>query len=419
MAQTFVLGFSRGDDHRAELIREIPALDACPIQSISAGMRHVLAVVERRLIVWGANDYGQCGPVNESLWSSITFSSARGDEDDVPVPTILSAMQLTHFHKVAAGYWQSMALGVDGRLYAWGAGVLGHGTEVYDIQPAVVEQFELLLQGRGARMVDVACGPFYSLATLEQQQQQQRRRKPTEPTFTSTSTTTTTATDEALPAQPRRRREIYAWGYLPRDQRQIPADPWWKVLRPTMVVEGDDSMEIACAGSHHFTVLLRTASHHHHQHQRLTSYGTMRTELIPMEHYCPLFVDKEPEESEIQSKLSQSPMDTLDFKEGIVRKVAPFPGGNWILAGMRRSVSFHISSSRSLPPSLPSPALPRHPRVDRGRPTLGVPVWYEGTRCDRTRSTGYWLYHADARTVSSPSGRQATATTATATAPGW
>ena len=116
--------------------------------SVAAGGEHSLAAgSDGRLYAWGYNDYGQLGDGT---------ATERHSPVAVALPAGVTALS------VAAGLRYSLAVGSDGKVYAWGDnynGELGDGTAIERHSPVAVA-----LPG-GARAASVAAGSGYSLAT--------------------------------------------------------------------------------------------------------------------------------------------------------------------------------------------------------------------------------------------------------------
>jgi alpha-tubulin suppressor-like RCC1 family protein len=82
--------------------------------AIAAGQAHSLGIAnDGRLFAWGANDHTQLGTGNTNLQSASTPIF-------VPPPA-----GVTGWQAVAAGYWHSVAVGLDCQVYAWGWNAIG------------------------------------------------------------------------------------------------------------------------------------------------------------------------------------------------------------------------------------------------------------------------------------------------------
>lgn len=98
---------------------------------VAAGRSHTLALAgDGRLFGWGSNNYGEVGQ------SKLKNYHAQ------PMP-IVSAGGVASFVEIAAGYGHSLAIGADGKLYAWGNNTfgqlgLGSTTPMDTSSPAVV-----------------------------------------------------------------------------------------------------------------------------------------------------------------------------------------------------------------------------------------------------------------------------------------
>jgi alpha-tubulin suppressor-like RCC1 family protein len=127
--------------------------DALPITTAATGLNHHASAVNGRVIMAGNNMYGQCGPSDSSIFST-------ADEDEMP-PSVLKELAHASIRRVAAGDWHTLALSTDGDVFSWGAGVLGHGDEVYDAMPKRIEYFADL----NLRVIDIAASRQFSICT--------------------------------------------------------------------------------------------------------------------------------------------------------------------------------------------------------------------------------------------------------------
>jgi alpha-tubulin suppressor-like RCC1 family protein len=95
--------------------------------AISAGTYHNLAIgSDGKLYAWGSNIYGQLG---------------NGTTTDSSTPVVVNLPAGVTPTAIAAAYYHSLAIGSDGKLYAWGYnadGQLGNGTTTGSSTPVVV-----------------------------------------------------------------------------------------------------------------------------------------------------------------------------------------------------------------------------------------------------------------------------------------
>ncbi|WP_347273655.1 cell wall anchor protein [Candidatus Kuenenia sp.] len=116
------------------------------MKGISAGEAHGLAVTEDGFVyAWGINDEGQIGNGEKSA--------------NNPVLNPVQVQGLTDIDAVCAGTSFSLALGIDGRVWAWGLndeGQLGDGTNTNSTTPVEVTNL--------TKISAVACGSDHSLA---------------------------------------------------------------------------------------------------------------------------------------------------------------------------------------------------------------------------------------------------------------
>ena len=117
--------------------------------AIAAGVNHNLAIgSDNKLYAWGANDYGQIG-------NGSTVTSTN-------IPVVVSLPAGVIPTAISAGEWHSLAIGSDGKLYAWGnnhEGELGTGNITNSNIPVVVQL------PAGVTPGSITAGPNHSLAT--------------------------------------------------------------------------------------------------------------------------------------------------------------------------------------------------------------------------------------------------------------
>ena len=115
---------------------------------ISAGGFHNLAIGDDgKTYAWGANDTGQLGSKTEQEWSEI--------------PVLVNEPDEVAFTQVSAGWYHSLAIGDDGNTYAWGQnshGELGDDSAINALEPVIVQLPD------GVRFIKVEAGQNYSLA---------------------------------------------------------------------------------------------------------------------------------------------------------------------------------------------------------------------------------------------------------------
>lgn len=131
---------------------EVSALAGRRIIAIAAGGHHSLAVDDTgKVHAWGANGYGQLG--DGAYYNRSTPAQVVG----IPSGVVIRGL--------AAGKYHSLVLGSDGNAYAWGgndSGELGDGTSgifAYRSEPKPVTGFPA-----GVTAVAVAAGSYHSLA---------------------------------------------------------------------------------------------------------------------------------------------------------------------------------------------------------------------------------------------------------------
>ena len=106
---------------------EVVAPGGISFAVISAGLQHSVALADNgEAYTWGRNIFGQLG---------------LGSYDDQHTPVAIPALSGIKISNLAAGYTSSVALGENGKAYAWGAntgGQLGDGSTDYQSSPVEV-----------------------------------------------------------------------------------------------------------------------------------------------------------------------------------------------------------------------------------------------------------------------------------------
>ena len=116
-----------------------------PIKKIVGGIDHLLILLETgKIYAWGSNEYGQLGVDVQrqfSLWNSLS----NDDTDDIyeGKPQLLETLEggYNADYKavdVAAGHFSSFVVCDSGRVYGWGAGILGTDNEYFDSRPQLL-----------------------------------------------------------------------------------------------------------------------------------------------------------------------------------------------------------------------------------------------------------------------------------------
>ncbi|ORX94086.1 RCC1/BLIP-II protein [Basidiobolus meristosporus CBS 931.73] len=190
----------------------IPALNDHKIDSFSCGVNHSTALVSKKVFSWGTNDYGQVGPTHQ------VFALIDDDSDDqVNSPFMIPSLADDDFKAIASGNFHNLALSEEGKLWTWGAGILGRGTEIYDTNPGLVTFFDEI--ERVPESIHAAGD--YSLVVA----------RPKDPT--------------------QNLQEVYIWGYLPCQN-----DGAQKALNPILVegLLGTAVEQIVCSPTH-FTAM--------------------------------------------------------------------------------------------------------------------------------------------------------------------
>jgi len=95
--------------------------------SVSCGHCHTLAVTNNGIYAWGASQFGQLG-----LGKVLQCSS----------PELVTSLAQEIIVDAVAGQYHSVALTADGRIFTWGWGVhgqLGHGNTDEKVTPSLVK----------------------------------------------------------------------------------------------------------------------------------------------------------------------------------------------------------------------------------------------------------------------------------------
>ncbi|CAG2100760.1 unnamed protein product [Medioppia subpectinata] len=103
------LGFGHNLPVRSQQL--IPKLCDKNIQQFITGVDFVLAITDNKMVFgWGVNDHGQL---------------ARPPCSDQCVPEVIEFFINKSIHEICCGYYHSLALTSDGRVYAWGQNMFG------------------------------------------------------------------------------------------------------------------------------------------------------------------------------------------------------------------------------------------------------------------------------------------------------
>lgn len=130
------------------------------IRAVAAGHSHSVALAfTGAVICWGANNYGQCG-VDEDDFFAVGWPTivAIGPAADFSI-TKVALPGRGAISAISAGDYHTLALGGDGRVYAWGgnaSGQLGDGTNKDRSKPELVKGL--------AHIKAIAAGSTFSLA---------------------------------------------------------------------------------------------------------------------------------------------------------------------------------------------------------------------------------------------------------------
>ncbi|MFT0761941.1 hypothetical protein VRY54_02620 [Actinomyces sp. F1_1611] len=126
---------------------EVATPEGVTFTSISAGAYHSIAIGDDgKTYAWGDNSYGQLGD---------------GSKTDQPTPVEVAAPEGVSFTSISAGGNTSIAIGNDGKTYAWGSngyGTIGDGSQTD--QPTPVE----VAAPEGVTFTSISAGGFTSVA---------------------------------------------------------------------------------------------------------------------------------------------------------------------------------------------------------------------------------------------------------------
>ncbi|KAI9102577.1 regulator of chromosome condensation 1/beta-lactamase-inhibitor protein II [Phlyctochytrium arcticum] len=120
--------------------KPIPELADCQVKDVGCGASHSCALLlgkeGGKVFSWGSNFYGQVGLVQE-------HAGFFDGDDQVPVPTQVRGESFADedIVQVATGDYHTLALSASGKVFSWGGGLLGNGTEYNDSNPQPVRFF--------------------------------------------------------------------------------------------------------------------------------------------------------------------------------------------------------------------------------------------------------------------------------------
>jgi alpha-tubulin suppressor-like RCC1 family protein len=152
------LGDGTTTDRYTPTLINVPNLQSGEtIAQVTAGSVHSLAVTTQgRVYAWGYNDYGQLGNGT---------TTSRNTPTLINVPNLQSGETIA---QVTAGYYHSLAVTTQGRVYAWGYndyGQLGNGTTTSRNTPTLINVPSLQ---SGETIAQVTAGSVHSLAFTTQ-----------------------------------------------------------------------------------------------------------------------------------------------------------------------------------------------------------------------------------------------------------
>ncbi|KAI9193467.1 regulator of chromosome condensation 1/beta-lactamase-inhibitor protein II [Polychytrium aggregatum] len=215
----------------------IPRLNDVSVRALACGAMHTVAIVDspqpQTVHAWGCNFYSQAGHVSEPTG----FFVEDEEGDQVLNPTPIYGLEDFRVAEIASGDFHSLALTAPreeqppgsesggGKVYTWGAGLLGHNDEVYDANPQPVRYFQDIRR----EVVAIGANANYSLAVARAE------------------TKSETTTHAPIPTE----NEVYVWGYLRSHTGEL-----LKALSPVVVQASLGSFtEKAVCGYESFAVL--------------------------------------------------------------------------------------------------------------------------------------------------------------------
>jgi len=145
--------FSILESDKPGAIRKQDGNRLADIKSIAAGGDHTVALDKNNNVwTWGRNSSGQLGYV-----TPLIGSTDQMQPNDNPQKVMVSATEELKAIAISAGEFHTLAVGEDGRVWAWGSGTYGQiGKEVMGVTPERV--------GGLSNIVAVAAGANHSLA---------------------------------------------------------------------------------------------------------------------------------------------------------------------------------------------------------------------------------------------------------------
>ncbi|CAG2100757.1 unnamed protein product [Medioppia subpectinata] len=141
------LGFGHNLPVRSQQL--IPQLCDKNIRQFITGVDFVLAITDSKTVYgWGINDHGQL---------------ARPPCSDQCLPKIIEFFTVKNIHKICCGYYHSLALTSDGRVYAWGQNMFGQ-IGCTDVEHSSVSVPKVLGFSENCEINSVYCSLYSSFA---------------------------------------------------------------------------------------------------------------------------------------------------------------------------------------------------------------------------------------------------------------
>jgi hypothetical protein len=109
------------------------------VLGIGSGITHSVALIEEsgkgNVYIWGDNYYGQAGLIPEMM--NGLFES---EDDEFSEPChLVEGFDGQSIQSISVGDFHALALGENKKVYAWGAGVLGNGTNLFSSRPMLLD----------------------------------------------------------------------------------------------------------------------------------------------------------------------------------------------------------------------------------------------------------------------------------------
>ncbi|KAL1920223.1 uncharacterized protein VTP21DRAFT_1369 [Calcarisporiella thermophila] len=265
--------------------------DGYGFQSASSGVAHGCVVIENQLYSWGSNYYGQVGQTLEQPFVLLEDE----DIDYVDKAHHVSTLENENLLEVASGSFHNIVRSASGKAWAWGAGVLGLGDEIYDRIPKQIQFFDSI-----ERFVErVYASSAYTIAI-------------------------------ASPLSGgSKNQEVYLWGYYPTQSKNIR-----KSLLPSLVehLYAVGRIEDIACGPRHFSAIVNK-----NENQSILTFGSEDLEPLEVNIEKPYYPQYH--ETEVTGEVySEQPLSRFSVaaalgNNAIIRQISAGIGYNVLLLG--------------------------------------------------------------------------------------